>query len=696
MVFEQGNAIPPGKNQRYFYNLFFRWHTIMIPKPTLGLLQNNPELLPFSKEINDLHYRYLGMTTYIKDSFGSLDAFADGYKYFGFQRNAEKKSWIYREWAPGAFQLWLSGDFNNWNRESHPMAKNAEGIWEIEIKDSARQKLAHGQKLKVIVHARNGTLDRIPAYIHYAVQDDETKDFAGVLWSPPKPYVFKNKLKPAKNKPVYIYESHVGMATEEEGVGTYVHFRDHILPRIKKAGYNCVQLMAVQEHPYYGSFGYHVSSFFAPSSRFGTPEELKSLVDTAHGMGLAVIMDIVHSHAVKNLYEGLNEMDGTDHQYFRSGERGNHPSWDSKIFDYGKPEVIQFLLSNIKYWLKEFQFDGFRFDGVTSMLYHNHGLGYSFDGLHSYYNHVIDTDAYLYLQLANEVAHLVRPEAITIAEDVSGLPGLGQAQTIGGVGFDYRLGMGIPDFWIKVIKEQADEAWNMYDLWSMLTNRRYDEKTIAYAESHDQALVGDQTLAFRLMGVEMYGYMSKSLDNFLIDRGIALHKMIRLVTAAAGGDGYLNFMGNEFGHPEWIDFPRAGNNWSYQYARRQWTLADEGHLKYHYMLDFDRDMMELLNHYRVLEDRYAREIHIDNQNKVMIFMRQGLLFVFNFHPEKSLFDYTFHLPVAGSYTLVLNSDDTKYGGFSRQEADTEHFTFDDNKLSLYLTSRTAMVLAPVV
>ena len=667
----------------------------MIAKPTLPILVQNPDLLPFQKEILDLNYRYLGMSTYLKDTYGSVSDFAKAHEFLGFQRNKKEKSWTYREWVPGAFHVYLSGDFNEWNRESHPLTKNADGVWEIEIPDSADQHLEHGQKLKVIVHARNGVMDRIPAYIRYALQDETTKDFTGVLWAPSKPYTFKNKFKPVASQPVMIYESHVGMAQEKEGVGSYKEYRELILPRIKEAGYNTIQLMAMQEHPYYGSFGYHVSSFFAPSSRFGTPEELKELIDAAHGMGIAVIMDLVHSHAVKNLFEGLNEFDGTDHQYFRSGDRGNHPGWDSKLFEYSKPEVMQFLLSNVRYWLEEFQFDGYRFDGVTSMLYHHHGLNYSFEGLHSYYNNVIDTDAYLYLQLANDVVHSIKPNSITIAEDVSGLPGLGQSQKEGGVGFDYRLGMGIPDFWIKVIKEQTDEAWNMYDLWNMLTNRRYDEKTIAYSESHDQALVGDQTLAFRLMGTEMYGYMSKQTDNFLIDRGIALHKMIRLVTAAAGGDGYLNFMGNEFGHPEWIDFPREGNDWSYQYARRQWTLADEGHLKYHYLLDFDRAMIRLLESRNVLADKFAKEIYVDNQNKILIFLRQGLLFVFNFHPDKSIFDYQIQLPKPGSYKVILNSDSEEFGGFSRSEPDTEHFTQENNKLSLYLTSRTAMVLAPV-
>lgn len=666
----------------------------MLPKPALPLLRDNAELLPFSREISDVYYRYIGMRTYLTDTYGSLTSFAGGYLFFGFRHDKKRKVWVYREWAPAAYQLWLFGEFNNWNRESHPMTRNAEGIWEIEIPDSGKQALKHGQRVKVIVHARNGTLDRIPAWITRTVQDPETKDFSGMIWEPPVPYQFRNGFSWERGKVPFIYEAHTGMAGEEPRVSTYREFTQNVLPRIREAGYNMIQLMAVQEHPYYGSFGYHVSSFFSPSGRFGTPEELKELIDTAHGMGLAVIMDLVHSHSVKNIFEGINEFDGTDHQYFRQGERGYHPGWDSRLFDYGKPEVLQFLLSNVRYWLEEFQFDGFRFDGVTSMLYHHHGIGHSFDNLSSYYTSSLDTDAVLYLQLANDVAHLVRPAAITIAEDVSGLPGLGRRTEDGGLGFDFRLGMGIPDFWIKVLKEQADEAWNMYDLWSMLTNRRYDEKTIAYAESHDQALVGDQTLAFRLMGAEMYGFMSKLTESYIIDRGMALHKMIRLVTASAGGNGYLNFMGNEFGHPEWIDFPRAGNDWSYHYARRQWSLAGEDHLRYHNLLDFDREMVRILQDSGVLSDPYVREIHIDNPNKILIFMRKDLLFVFNFHPSQSLSDYTFHLPGPGSFRCVLNSDEARFGGFSRQDGQTEHFSFGDNKLSLYLTSRTAMVLAP--
>lgn len=667
----------------------------MIIQRDIPLISAHPELKPYAAEISDMHYRYLGMRTWILEQYGSMPAFASLHHQLGFQRNESETGWIYREWAPEAQQLWLTGDFNEWNRESHAMQRQEGGIWEIRVPDDSGQALKHGQKVKVRVQGRNGTLDRIPAFVRFQVQDAETKDFCGLIWHPEESYRYRHVLKWQPSKPLFVYEAHIGMALEDGGVGSFREFRELVLPRINRAGYNCIQLMAIQEHPYYGSFGYHVSGFFSVSSRFGTPDELKELIDEAHGLGIAVIMDLVHSHAVKNLYEGLNEFDGSGHQYFRYGDAGNHPLWDSKIFDYGKPEVMRFLLSNVRYWIEDYRFDGFRFDGITSMLYKDHGMNRSFDSLASYYGHVLDSDAVLYLKLANETAHECRADVLTIAEDVSGLPGLARPQQEGGLGFDFRLGMGIPDFWIKIIKEQKDEDWNMWDLWSMLSNRRYDERTMAYAESHDQALVGDQTLAFRLMGAEMYTGMSKFSHNLVIDRGIALHKMIRLITASAAGDGYLNFMGNEFGHPEWIDFPREGNGWSYQYARRQWSLSEQDHLRYQALLDFDRAMMMLLQQEKVLEDTFLKEIHIHNEDKILAFLRGGLLFVFNFHPEKSYSGYGLRLPGPGSFRMLLNSDDEEFGGFGRHDRMTEHFTLDENRIHLYLTSRTAMVLKPV-
>ena len=561
----------------------------------MKIVDNDNWLIPVATEVEKRFERYQNRLKAIENQYGSLNNFASAYQFFGFHYDNVRHGWWYREWAPAAHYLSLYGDFNGWDRYANPLENVGNGIWEIFLPDSEnKDKLVHGSLLKVLVQSSIGEQERIPVYITRVLQDENTKDFSAQFWNPEKPYIFENQTPKLKDEPLLIYESHVGMAQEKEEVGSYNEFIANVLPRIKADGYNAVQLMAIAEHPYYGSFGYHVSNFFAASSRFGTPEELKKLVDTAHGMGLLVIMDLVHSHTVKNVREGINLFDGTEYQYLKSGREGVHPQWDSKLFNYGKTETLQLLLSNVQFWLKEYHFDGYRFDGVTSMLYKNHGIGETFDDPWKYFGDNIDNDAVTYLQLANKLTHNIDNQNITIAEDVSGMPGICAKIEDGGIGFDYRLGMGLPDFWIKVLKDQSDEQWNMHEFFFTMTNRLQDVKTIAYAESHDQALVGDKTIAFRLMDKEMYTAMDKASQNMIIDRGIALHKMIRFFTICLGGDAWLNFMGNEFGHPEWIDFPRYENNWSYKYAKRQWSLADNGYLKYHWLGDFDKAMLDFV------------------------------------------------------------------------------------------------------
>jgi 1,4-alpha-glucan branching enzyme len=666
-------------------------------KSHLALVVNDPWLEPVEQEIENRLQRYNDRLEQIENDYGSLSDFADGYKYFGIHFDRKAGGWFYREWAPAAFDLFLFGDFNNWNRASHPLTKNEQGVWEIFLdEETYKDKFVHNSKLKVLVHAANGWKERIPVWINRVVQDDNTKDFAAQLWMPEKPFLWKgDSFKPGKLNNLVIYECHVGMAQEKYGVGTYVEFAELTLPRIKDAGYNAIQVMAIAEHPYYGSFGYHVSNFFAPSSRFGTPEELKSLVKKAHGMGIAVIMDIVHSHTVKNLNEGLNEFDGTDHQYTHPGDRGNHPAWDSKLFDYGKTEVLQFLLSNVKYWLEEFHFDGFRFDGVTSMMYMHHGFT-AFDSREKFFTDGVEWDAITYLQLANTLIHEVKKDAISIAEDVSGMPGLCRPINEGGIGFDYRLAMGLPDFWIRLLKEKKDEDWNMDEIWYTLTDRRPDVGTIAYAESHDQALVGDKTLAFWLMDKEMYFHMHKDDPDLVIDRGMALHKMIRLITAVLGGQAYLNFIGNEFGHPEWIDFPREGNGWSYQHARRQWSLRDNPDLKYQYLAEWDKDMISLIKNNKVLDAGYGDLIKSDDWNKTLVFEKAGLVFVFNFHINQSVPGYEFYVPESGKYNIILNSDTPEYGGHNRVNDAIEYPTlFNEQEgrhyLKIYVPNRAVLV-----
>ncbi|MEQ9305781.1 MAG: alpha amylase C-terminal domain-containing protein, partial [Marinoscillum sp.] len=663
----------------------------MAAKSTPILVKNDPWLSPYESDINDRIQRYKERKKELEKKFGSLDAFASGYEYLGFNYDKIKKGWWYREWAPHAHALHLIGDFNSWDRDNNPMEKGEDGIWEVFLDDKTYgQRLLHESSVKVQVTGDKGTIDRIPAYARYVTQDEESYDFTARLWNPPKPYKWTDKKftpKQSYENP-YIYECHVGMAQEKEGVGTYLEFADTLLPKIKEQGYNTIQVMAIQEHPYYGSFGYHVSNFFAPSSRFGTPHDLKYLVDKAHSMGIAVIMDIVHSHAVKNIAEGLNEFDGSDDHYFHPGGRGFHTLWDSKLFNYGKEEVLRFLLSNVKYWIEEFHMDGYRYDGVTSMLYFHHG-DISFDHYDKYFREV-DWDVLTYFQLANTLIKDIKPDALVIAEDMSGMPGLCRPVKEGGMGFDFRLGMGIPDFWIKTLKHKTDEDWNIHELWDVLSNRRYGERTIAYAESHDQALVGDKTVAFWLMDKEMYTHMHKDYDSLVIDRGIALHKMIRLLTLSLGGEGWLNFIGNEFGHPEWVDFPREGNGWSYKYARRQWSLQESEDLKYKYMYDFGAAMVQMANEERIVGSLPAKQLNMDEDNKTMIFERNNLIFAFNFSPTNSVPDYRFKVPEAGKYKIVLNSDKEIFGGHERIDDEMTYPTvtlFGEHFLSVYLPNR---------
>ncbi len=671
-----------------------------MPSKKLNLVKQDPWLEPVEQDILDRYNRYRNRLKELEDTFGSIQKFADGYRYFGINYDSKRKGFVYREWAPEAYNLYLTGDFNGWKKHSHPLKKDEFGTWEIFLPENEyRESFSHGSKVKVIVNSRMGEQFRIPAYIRRAVQDEDTKNFTGQVWLP-KRYNWRGfQAVKAHDEDLFIYECHVGMAQEKEGIGTYSEFKDNILPRVKKLGYNAIQLMAIQEHPYYGSFGYHVSNFFAPSSRFGTPEELKDLIREAHKMGIRVILDIVHSHTVKNTVEGINQFDGSESQYFHPGTRGEHPQWDSKLFDYGKTEVLRFLLSNLKYWLNEFHFDGFRFDGVGSMMYHHHG-NEAIDSREKYFTQGVEWDAITYLQLANKLIHDLNPEAITIAEDVTGMPGLTAPLEDGGLGFDYRLGMGIPDFWIKMLKEKKDEEWNIWELWNTLNDRIPYVKTVAYAESHDQALVGDKTLAFWLMDKEMYWHMGKDDPDLVIERGIALHKMIRFFTIALGGDAYMTFMGNEFGHPEWIDFPREGNGWSYQYARRQWSLVDSPDLKYQYLSAFDEAMIKMIKEHDIMSAMYGQQINMDEWNKTIVFERNHLVFIFNWHISHSVPDYEFRVPEPGAYKIILNSDSGGFGGHNRIDESVTYYAYQkDNDpafyLKIYNTNRTAIVLKKI-
>ena len=654
------------------------------------ILDIDPWIKDYENDINLRMNEYEKKKDQILSGAQNLSDFANAHHYYGFHK--VKTGWIYREWAPNADSLYLIGDFNDWDRHSHPMKKINDEDFEIFIKGI--RTIPHGSRLKVLVEV-NGTIsDRIPLYAT-RVERNENNDFAMIMQNPRRKFKWTDEEFKTKKDDLLIYEAHIGMAGEEGKVSSYKEFEKNILPRIKEAGYNTIQLMAIAEHPYYGSFGYQVSNFYAASSWYGEINDLKSLINTAHNMGLNVIMDLVHSHSVKNTAEGINEFDGTDYQFFRAGDEGNHPDWDSKLFDYGKPGVIHFLLSNIKYWLEEFHFDGFRFDGVTSMIYKDHGRGQAFDNYSKYFSMNTDIEAINYLQLANELAREVKADVITIAEDMSAMPGMCLPISKGGIGFDYRLAMGMPDFWEKTLLKK-DEDWDLADLWYELSTHRPEEKRISYVESHDQALVGSKTTIFQLADQEMYWAMDKASDNYIINRALALHKMIRWITLSMGADGYLNFMGNEFGHPEWIDFPREGNDYSYHYARRQWSLMDNNDLKYHYLSDFDKAMLDLSNKYDQLGNTTFR-LWMDNDRKVIAFRNKDLVYIFNFHPTNSYESFAVPIHDKGEFKVIMDTDEARFGGKSRISHDYQYRTerlagTDYDGIKIYLPARTALVL----
>ena len=654
------------------------------------IIRNHPELAPYEGDIDLRMKRYWGKRGQILQGQKSLKDFANAHKYFGFHK--VDGGWVYREWAPAADKLYLTGDFNNWQWLDNPMDKLENGVWEITLPDDVLHK---GSKVITVVENNDRRTQHLPLYTRRALQDWKNGSWCCEVWDDEEEYPWTDADFKCDEAP-FIYETHVGMSSEEYKISTYTEFADNILDHIKDGGYNTVQLMAVMEHPYYGSFGYQVSNFYAASSRFGTPDELKYLVNKAHSMGIRVLLDVVHSHAVGNTLEGINMFDGTDYQFFHSGGKGDHPAWGTKCFNYDKPEVIHFLLSNLKFWMEEFHFDGFRFDGVTSMLYNDHALGSNFNSLDMYFSMNTDIEAVNYLQLANELIHEINPDAITIAEDMSGMPGMCDPIDDGGIGFDYRLGMGLPDLWIKLCKEYRDEDWNLDWIWHELTFR--NAPTIAYAESHDQALVGDKTIIFWLADAAMYTDMNKDCHNPTIDRAIALHKMIRLITMAAGGTGYLNFMGNEFGHPEWIDFPREGNGSSFHYCRRQWSLLNNDALKYQCLNEFDKDMIAAAKKYHIYDQIWPdlKWMHCDDH--VIAFERGGLVFIFNFDPTRAYADYAIPVSRGVDHKVLFTTDDWKYNGFGNIYHNTmSAYTpgMEGNNIRVYMPPRTAMVLAPV-
>ena len=668
------------------------------------LINQDPYLKNFEWAIKRRNEHFKRQLRQIESNEVSLENFAHSYQQMGLHLlpNNDIK---YREYAPGARGIALFGEFNNWNRDQYWAKRDQYGFWELIIpNDNGQPRIKHGTKVKCNVVLSNGNwADRNPIWIEFLYQNKQSLIFDGVFWNPDQKYEWKYPEKHLKKpRSLRIYEAHVGMSSFDPKVSTYREFADNILPRIKRTGYTAVQLMAIMHHANYASFGYHVNNLFAVSSLFGTPEDLMYLVDKAHELGLFMIMDIVHSHASSNVDDGFNYWDGTDYLYFHGGAMGHHSLWDSRLYNYSSYETLRFLLSNCAYYSEKYRFDGFRFDGITSILYRNHGIRYSFSGdYHEYFGDNFDEDGGVYLMLANKLLHQINPESITIAEDVSGMPGLCLTVDQGGFGFDYRLNMSVSDKWIQLLKEYKDEDWNLGNLVFTLTNRRYNEKHVGYCESHDQSIVGDKTIAMWLFDKEMYWNMScNSPETIIISRGMCLHKMIRLITFALGGEAYLCFMGNEFGHPEWVDFPRPGNGFSYALCRRRWDLCDNRYLRYKYLYNWDVAMNKLDEVFNFISSPFQYISLKHEDDKMVVFEKGDLLFVFNFHMYKSYENYKIGTQWGSEHKIILDSDEYRFFGKGRLEYGHDHFfpIFHEgwnnrpNYFNIYAPCRTCMVL----
>ena len=660
------------------------------------------ELLSYAHFFLQRAHRWGTELDRIRHEHGSLAHYADLHRRWGVHRQ-EDGGWLLHEYMPQAEKLWLTTDKINFQRWAHHAFQPVgDGWWRLDLPPEA---LEHGtyMELRVMAPGVEGAVRRVPACAQWVEQDKLTPtQWCARLWNPPQPYEWQHARPEAPLPFPRIYEAHVGMAIpalehrhgqwlprHPKSVGSFRLFAEEVLPRIARAGYTAVQLMGVPEHPLYKSFGYQVSSYFAPTSRCGTPDDFRLLVDTAHGLGLRVILDIPHSHSCPNTEQGMARYDGSPYLFAAKDNQ-----WGTASFDYGQKMTRRLLLSNCHYWMEEYRVDGFRFDAVGNMIYVDHGFGDDFSHVGRCFHTENgeprgDEDGILYLALANTLIHELSAPALSIAEEFSGMPGMTSPPEHGGLGFDYRFAMGVPDYWAKFIKGQ-EEGLELGQLWHEMTNHRPYERTINYVECHDQSINGKDAMIWRLMGDEMYTGMALPQQSWNISRGLALYKLMRLITLSTAHCGYLSFMGAEFGHPEWLD--------DEEHAHRQWHLADAPDLKYHQLAAFDRHTLHLLAERHLADMAHSPLLRLlHEEHRLLVFERGTLLLAFNFHELHSQTALDVWV-TPGKYVEADSSDAPAYGGHGNaHNPGLEHFSDPDSgvheqRITLYVPPLTALVL----
>ncbi|KAI8557559.1 hypothetical protein RHMOL_Rhmol04G0020000 [Rhododendron molle] len=490
--------------------------------------------------------------------------------------------------------------------------------------------IPHGSKYRVYFNTSDGPLERVPAWAPYVVPDADGNQAFAVHWEPPPEYTYKWKHKhPEVPKSLRIYECHVGISGLEPKIASFNDFTEKVLPYVKEAGYNVIQLIGLVEHKDYFTIGYRVTNLYAVSSRYGTPDDFKRLVDEAHGLGLLVFLDIVHSYSAADEMVGLSLFDGSNDCFFHTGKRGHHKFWGTRMFKYGDVDVLHFLLSNLNWWVVEYHIDGLQFHSLASMIYTHNGFASLSGDMEEYCNQYVDKDALMYLILANEILHALHPKIITIAEDATLYPGLCEPTSQGGLGFDYFVNLSASEMWSSLLGNVPDCDWNMSKIVSTLIGNKHSaDKMLLYAENHNQSISGGCSFGEILLG-EPREHASDRKASIL--RGSSLHKMIRLISFTIGGHAYLNFMGNEFGHP--------------------------------------KDMMNVDEKERILSRGLPNIHHVNDTTMVISYLRGPLLFIFNFHPTTSYERYSVGVEEAGEYQVILNSDEKRYGGQALIEQD---------------------------
>ncbi|CED82984.1 1,4-alpha-glucan branching enzyme/starch branching enzyme II [Phaffia rhodozyma] len=605
---------------------------VLVPgqNETRSLIDQDPDLENWDWYLNARFKHFQQSLEKLKTIYpGGLDEFSSGYLKMGLVLH-DDNSITYTEWAEGIIEASLIGDFNAFNPSAHLLKHEIDehtgsSYWTIHlpVMENGQPQIPLGSEVKIRITLPSGeSLDRFPAWVLRATQSQNPPEvlFRARIERLPPIY---NGARPLAPRTPKIYEAHIGAATSKpHAIGTFEEFEKNVLWRVKAGGYNTLQLMGIMEHPYYASYGYQVSSFFAVSSRFGSIASLTSLIDAAHKQGIRVILDVVHGHSCTNDMESLNMFNGTRGMYFSEDSKGDHPIWGT---------------------------------AVNQSWTGNYGQYFSSDTDHA---------GVEYFMLANHIIKTLFPFVTTIAEDTAGFPTLALSTDIGGLGFDYRLTLGPAYHLFHLLKTEPDDAnWSVRDIVASLGNRRLQlgEKTIAFVESHDQCIEGGKTMSQWLFDDEIYTQMSVfQTPTPKVERAMALHKMLRLMVFAFAGEGYMNFMGNEFGHPEWLVFPSVQNGFHTTHCRRQWDLADFSRdLRYRDLARFDREMLEAEERGQWGSAELGHVWTQDEDSRLVVFTRANHLFIFNWNTKLPAKDDNLPIPepwaLEGQYRIELST-----------------------------------------